>query len=363
MSTPLASASSRGYVADSGGSRLDHIRGHVQHRRAFTQLELLVVIAIIAILMAILLPAVQSAREAARRTTCRNHLKQIGLALHNYVDSNRLFPPSFIFSRRGSWSVHGRILPFLEHAEAYQNVRLDLEWHDPINLATGVQQLHIETYKCPSDPNCNTQYDAGAGEGLVQTVNYGFNFGTWFVYDPNTNAGSDGCFFPNSSISPAMISDGLSHTLCAADVKSFQPYFRNSADPGPTPPNSPAVLASYAGGSEFQLGSALNDNSGHSEWCEGTAHDSGVTTVFTPNTHVTYQHSDGRTYDTDYNSRYEGSSLTQRTYAAITARSYHEGLVHTLLMDGSVRAVSNGILLSTWRALGTRAGDEVVSEY
>lgn len=335
----------------------------MSRRRAFTLIELLVLMAIIAILIALLLPAVQSAREAARRTQCHNHLKQIGLALHNYIDSNRLLPPSFIFSVRGSWSVHGRLMPYLEQANDYKKVRLDLEWHDPINLATGVQRLRIETYKCPSDPNADTIYDAGAGEGFVETVNYGFNFGTWFVYDPVTNTGGDGCFYPNSALSTAAIRDGLSQTLCAAEVKSYQSYFRNSADPGSTPPASATVFAGLAGGSQFELGPNLNDNGGHNEWCEGTVHDSGVTTVFAPNTRVPYLHSDGRTYDIDYNSRYEGSSLTQRTYASITSRSYHNGIVQALMMDGAAKAISNSISLRTWRALGTRAASEVVGEY
>ena len=124
-----------------------------------------------------------------------------------------------------------------------------------------------------------------------------------------------------------------------------------------------AVFESLAGGSQFGLGPNLNDNGGHNEWCEGTVHDSGCTTVFTPNARVPYLHSDGLTYDIDYNSRYEGSSLTQRTYAAITSRSYHDGVVHALMMDGAVKAINNSIALPTWRALGTRAGHEVIGNF
>lgn len=334
-----------------------------RRRYAFTLIELLVTIAIISILIALILPAVQSAREAARRLQCSNHLKQISLAIHNYVDVNNRLPPGFVFSLQGSWSVHGRLLPYLEQANAYQRVRLDIEWHDPINLATGIQQMYIEPYHCPSDPNSNSMYDAGPGEGFVQTVNYGFNYGSWFVYDPTTNEGGDGAFFPNAGLSFASISDGLSQTLCAAEVKCFQSYFRNTADPGSAIPPNAEFLSSYAGGATFGLGPSFNDNTGHNEWCEGTVHDSGFTTVFTPNSHVGYVHSDGKEYDIDYSSRYEGTSLYQRTYAAVTSRSYHAGLVQVCLLDGSVRSVGDSIDGTVWRSLGTRSGGEIVGEF
>lgn len=332
-------------------------------RRGFTLIELLVVVAIIAVLIALILPAVQSAREAARRTQCRNHLRQIGIAIHNYADVHGRVPPSSTFSLRESWSVHGRILPYLEQGAAYGKIRLDIEWHDPINLATGVQTLNIPVYHCPSDPNSDQLYDAGEGEGFVQTNNYGFNYGTWFVYDPVSNQGGNGMFYPNANLTLDAAKDGLSQTLCASEVKCFQSYFRNTADPGPTVPSTPGYLSGFAGGASFELGPALNDNGGHNEWCEGTVHDSGFTTVFTPNTVVGYDHSDDRRYDIDYTSRYEGTSLFQRTYAAVTSRSYHTGMVMVLLMDGSARTVSNSIESSIWRSLGTRDGSEVIGEF
>ena len=100
-----------------------------------------------------------------RRLTCQNNLKQIGLAMQNYKSANRCFPPGFIFTQSMSWLVHGRLLSYWEHASAYSQIRLDLEWRDPINLATGVQGLYIVSYACPSDPHANTLNDAGPGEG------------------------------------------------------------------------------------------------------------------------------------------------------------------------------------------------------
>lgn len=337
---------------------------NVTRQSGFTLVELLVVIAIIGVLIALLLPAVQAAREAARRSSCKNNLKQIGLALHNYLGANGSFPPSFCIRRgtvlsgnNGSWSIHGRLLPYLEQASAYDQVRLDIAWD--AQLATGVPQLRIPTYVCPSDPNDTVRTQAGAPYIHPQT--YGFNFGTWLVYEPSTGRGGDGAFYVNSRTRPADIRDGLSNTLAAAEVKAFTSYVRNTSDPGPVVPSSPTEVAGLAGGGQFKLGPATNDNTGHTEWCDGRVHHSGVTTVFTPNTFVEYLHSDGRTYDIDYNSLQEGKSTTQPTYAAVTSRSYHPGIVNACLMDGSVRSISETIDLTTWRALGTRGAGEVVN--
>jgi prepilin-type N-terminal cleavage/methylation domain-containing protein len=171
----------------------------------FTLIELLVVMAIVAVLLAHIIPALQQAREAARRTQCRSNLRQIGLALQNYSDANKLFPPSACISRAGTWSIHARLLPYLDQASAYSEIRLDLDWSDPLNQATGISQLPIPVYYCPSDPNGQTLDDDDPDEGFVRPVNYGFNLGTWFVFDPATGVGGDGCFFPNSSLGPGSI--------------------------------------------------------------------------------------------------------------------------------------------------------------
>lgn len=331
-----------------------------RRRSGFTLIELLVVIAVIAVLIALLLPAVQQAREAARRIQCKNNLKQMGLALHNYLEVYMTFPPSFCFSTAGSWSVHGRILPYMEQASAYSQVRLDLDWANPINEATNVAQLKVPSYVCPSDPNGDRMHYAGPDEGNIRPQNYGVNFGTWKVYDPVTNSGGDGVFYPNSQTRSGDISDGMSNTLMLAEVKTYQPYFRNTADPGPTPPSVVSFVNGFSG--EPKYGPSLDDNAGHTEWCDGPVHQSGFTTTFPPNTKLPYVDG-GITYDIDFNSRYEGTSTTQTTYASITSRSFHTGSVNVALTDGSTRTVSQNIDGKIWRALGTRAGSEIVGDF
>lgn len=146
-------------------------------RRGFTLIELLVVISIIAILIALLLPAVQQAREAARRTQCKNNLKQIGLALHNYHDVARAFPPGWIaVDDTGSPSAHegtsgvgwaAMILPYLEQGNIYSQFNASLPLTDPANAAFLRNQ--IPGYKCPSDPQPEFFFIAEEGSGVTIT--------------------------------------------------------------------------------------------------------------------------------------------------------------------------------------------------
>ena len=329
-------------------------------RCGFTLVELLVVIAIIGVLVALLLPAVQAAREAANRMSCGNNMKQLGLALHNYQSAMKYFPPSYCIApgavssgNNASWSIHGRILPYVEQGNAFDRVDLSVAWD--AQLATGVPTMRVEIFQCPSEANSVMRTKSGAD--FTHPQNYGFNFGTWFVYNPTNRQGGDGAFYPNSKLSPASFTDGLSNTLAASEVKAFTPYVRNATGPGATPPTDPAVIAALSGDNKY--GPDTNDCTGHTEWCDGCVHHSGITTTFTPNTKV-IKVVGNKNHDIDFNSRKEGPGVTEITYAAITARSYHSGGgVNCVLMDGSVRFVAKTVDLQLWRAAGTRNGGEV----
>jgi len=332
----------------------------VRHQAGFTLVELLVVIAIIGILIGMLLPAVQAVREAARRTSCLNNIRQISLAVLNYESANLVLPPSFeiekgttLTSNNGSWSIHGRILPYCEQGNAFDQVDLNLPWDS--QLGTGVPTLRIPMYQCASEANDMVRIKNDAP--FVYPQNYGFNFGTWLAYDPVNGQRGDGAFYVNSKVGFGQLRDGSSNTLMVAEVKAFTSYIRNTDDPGSTVPSDPNAFAGMSG--DEKLGPETNSNTGHTEWPDGRVHHSGITTVFTPNTIVSYQ-SGGQTYDIDFNSRKEGDSLDQPSYAAITSRSYHTGVVNAGFIDGSTHSIADSVDLTTWRSLGTIAGGEVL---
>lgn len=331
-------------------------------RRAFTLIELLVVIAIIAILIALLLPAVQQAREAARRTQCKNHLKQLALAVHNYADVYRVLPPSACINpaitttgNNGSWGVHGRILPYLEQGNLYNAVDLSIAW----DHQHAIDGLKIPVYACPSDPRSDEARDPGSGRPTLYPTTYGFNFGTWFVFDPVSGRGGDGAFFPNAKLGMAAFTDGTSNTLLAGEVKAWTPYRRNGGPPTTVVPGNVVVAeAAIASGVQFK-------NTGHTEWPDGRVHHQGITTTMPPNTNTTCSDGTNTFQECDYNSWQEGKDgvAGSPSYAIITSRSYHEGIVQIALVDGSSRSISENIDLSIWRGLGTRSGGEVLGEF
>ena len=331
-------------------------------RIGFTLVELLVVIAIIGILVALLLPTLSSVRESARGAACKSNLKHLGLAVKMYEGANRHYPPSFEFepgeamtTNNGSWSIHGRLLPHMEMEWAQDMVDLNQGYDAEVNIDTGIPTMRVPGYLCASERFDQVRIKNGAP--YIYPQNYGFNFGSWLVYDSNTGTGGDGSFYPNSRLRPKNFTDGESRTLCAADVKAYTSYLRNTGgDPGDRPTTVDELVSMASGGQE-KLGPDTNSNTGHTEWCDGRVHHSGMTTVFTPNTFVTYQ-SGGQTYDVDFNSGQEGKwDQYPVTKAAITARSYHPGYVNVLMMDGSVDIVEDEIDPTIWQRMGTRSGD------
>ena len=332
----------------------------VDRKSGFTLVELLVVIAIIGILIAILLPAVQAAREAARRMQCSNNLKQIVLATHNYESTFKRIPASTIIDHdnpidgnNGSWGVHGRILPFMEQTNLGELINLNVAWDSQMAIDGYV----IPAFQCPNDPGCDDIRDPGNGRPKLAPTAYGFNFGTWFVYDPVTRQGGNGAFYPNSHLRFGAFRDGTSNTLLASHVRAWQPYMRNGGPNQIEIPNTVAEAASItSSGGQFKI-------TGHTEWPDGRVHHTGFTTTMRPNTEVEID-VNGEILSCDYNSWQEGKQLSNGTptYAIITSRSYHPNIVVSAFMDGSVRVIGEEIELEIWRAMGTRSGGEVISD-
>jgi len=319
-------------------------------RSGFTLIELLVVIAIIAILIGLLLPAVQKVREAANRMKCANNLKQIGLALHNYESTFQVFPQAGTYpigATGDSFSVQAHLLPYIEQ----ENLKNLINFNVSYALQPLVTQQRVSTYICPSEINAKPRTD---GMLVHYPLNYGVNMGTWFVYDPVSQQAGNGALVVNRNTTVADFTDGMSNTIGFAEIKAYTPYLRDSNNPtglGVAPPSDPNVVAGFGGN--------FKADSGHTEWVDARVHQAGITMTFPPNTKVSYTNG-GVNYDIDFNSAREGKSTTGTCYAVVTSRSYHSGGVNGLLMDGSVRFFRNTIRIDTWRALGTANGGEVL---
>ena len=336
--------------------------GNIKSRRtAFTLVELLVVIAIIGVLVGLLLPAVQAARGAARRMSCQNNLKQIGLAIHNYESASKQLPAGWLkpSASGDGWSAQAGLLPYIEaialasaidYGAGYGAATL---WVDGVEYP--VASFRVPTYLCPSETNDVPRF-GDMGEPEHYPLNYCYNAGTWFVYDPNDNTAGEGMFTAGRATRLRDCLDGLSNTLAFAEVKAWNPYYRDVATTGDmTMPVEPEEIC--------MLGGSFKPDTGHTEWVDGRAHQSGFTTTFSPNRKILCTETD-RVFDVDFTNFREGrtppGSPAPRTYAAVTSRSYHEGGVNVTMMDGSVHFITDSIDLQLWQALSTRKGKEIV---
>ncbi|MEI8018387.1 MAG: DUF1559 domain-containing protein [Schlesneria sp.] len=338
-------------------------------RRAFTLIELLVVIAIIAILIALLLPAVQQAREAARRTQCRNNLKQLGLALHNYESSLQTFPPNLVPGGNynysgGNWGVLAYLSPYLDQTPIYNLMNLNAPTYaatSPYNIADPNNALAasyvIPMFLCPSDKARSLGGDYGVAS--LGPSNYCANQGSGTnVLTGGTINGSpynaDGVMFANSKIRIADITDGTSNTACMSEsVLGDGP---RSAS-GSTPPASAQLVyaynTNYANVDDASCASPTKWNVQDLRqflWYSGEIRNTAYNHYYNPN-------------DTRWDCITNAFSLGYTAVGWKAARSLHVGGVHLLMCDGSVRFVSNNIDNTLWRSLATRAGGEVISNF
>jgi len=333
-------------------------------RGGFTLIELLVVIAIIGVLVAMLLPAVQAAREAARRAQCTNNLKQIGLALHNYMDSHGVFPPGYISAINAAvtdpcdqdaensssidlgpgWAWGSMILPQMEQGSLFNSINFSLSVAYPANHTSSITV--VNAYLCPSDSGPSVipvfadppnPASPGSGTNVLDTVARGNYVGMWGIGEicagsgPNdaANVGSigspNGIFQRNSRTGFADIVDGASQTIAIGERSHNLSYVTWTA----RTPNG---------------------------WLAKTSLFEGGTDKFNPSPEETWTQIMGPAGLED------GSRTINQEQAHVEDYwSRHPGGANFLFADGSVHFLKSGISPPTFRALATRASGEVVS--
>jgi prepilin-type N-terminal cleavage/methylation domain-containing protein/prepilin-type processing-associated H-X9-DG protein len=345
----------------------------IRRRSAFTLIELLVVIAIIAILIGLLLPAVQKVRAAAARAKCQNNLKQIGLALHGYHDVYKCFPYGKGPDYRGSpltpgvpvyprWSVHAMILPWVEQDNLYKSIDFNYPPETPgmggvINFMPAYQNPNrvnaaacrtvVPLYLCPADPAPQPADWPGQN-------NYLGNLGAQFLCDlseklPSTaapNESPNGIFYYLSAVRITDITDGTSNTAL------FSEKLRGQGFPNPRTdmfvmPSSTTInqTAQTCQGLNPNTATPLTSKQGYS-WVMGEMCCTTYNHVSTPDTLTCAA------------TAFPGNMANMAM--DVPPSSYHTGGVNVLMGDGGVRFVADGISLTTWRAMGTRNGGEVL---
>lgn len=350
---------------------------HSRSRSAFTLIELLVVIAIIAILVALLLPAVQQAREAARRTQCKNHMKQLGLATHNYASTfSEIFPNaggSKDFDGDGvgegypfDYSPLAKILPFIEQASLQNLIDFSLEPGHPalVDLPAGLQQAAgtpVSVFLCPTDPQdaISTLTMQSGATIPIAGANYAMNAGD----------GEDGQLHPGSGVGSANANNGL----CWVDAKV---RFRDITD-GTT--NTLLFAESTKGPGSSATAPAATDPADTQKWRAGVdditvekaAAEAGgagaVTVSYWEGTRMTYwlrgTVPNGPIINGSFPPNSRIPDLVRGSSRATAARSWHQGGVNACMADGSVRFIGENISIDIYHGLWTRAGNEVLGEF
>lgn len=348
--------------------------------RGFTLIELLVVIAIIAILIALLLPAVQQAREAARRSTCRNNLKQLGIALHNYHDNFNIFPrmiigPSVDGAGGDGWRQYGShfsILPYIDQAPLYNTATTAVQANRMAccdggnsageNAPWSLDRVKVPGYVCPSDAPPQ-DFQAWTNYAVCNGPNKG-----WAMdYPGNIAKGVDqnGVFNHRVTVRIGDVTDGTSNVVAMSEILTTDQGSRsgdqadlarvrdgNGIAGGNSPPDSyPTITVANVnawGTAALTLG--INNNRVGERWFRGQPGRNAFNTLLTPNSkfpNVTF-HCGGCNYD--------GRGLHG-------ARSKHVGGVHAVLVDGSVKFVGENIDWDVWQRAGGRADGQPLGEW
>ena len=306
-------------------------------RSAFTLIELLVVIAIIGVLVGFLLPAVQQAREVARRMACTNNLKQLGLAMHGHHDARQQLPAGYVSpgvaaadasssetSKGYAWGL--LILPYLEEENVFATIDQSLEAAGTVNEAVAAAAL-LNVYRCPTDAAPATfEFTSGVGNVTLPSSNYAAILG-WNNVTTEVGQGN-GVFFRNSEIRFKHITDGLSKTICVGERKHTHEFFNQ----GPYAANTTWYAA--VPGVSRNAGMAMMPmaTEGPGSLVLGHVGQSGMMAGRTPN----------------------------HTNHIVHFSSSHYGGVVFLLCDGSTHFVADDISYELFKALGTRSfGDQV----
>ncbi len=339
-------------------------------RRGFTLIELLVVIAIIGVLVALLLPAVQAAREAARRMQCTNNLKQIGLAVNNYEGTFKVYPfgkgASYLGAKAyARWSAQSQLLMFLEQGTLFNAINFSLAPETPgmsgdvtfmpeyqnVNRENATaSRIQVSTFLCPSDGPPFGDWPGG--------INYLGNLYTWACdsseNNPSTTATQpevpQGIFYYQSSVRPADVQDGLSNTAFFSeklrgtdsrdsDARSDSMIFSATTNMTDTYTTCQAMSPLTA--------SRLTKRQGMS-WVMGEMCCTMYNHVAPPN---------ARTCAAPVYPTQDMRNMPMQ----VPPSSRHPGGVNVLMGDGSVRFIKESITINTWRALGSRSGKEVLS--